>query len=89
MAKLRFLGVMCILAISQQEYLIGSGDGMISLVTHHLTMRGKKPSGAPKMVQEPTKPCLKEVRALNLHILNNFIYFSNGLLGKKSSASGK
>ena len=63
-------GVCCILQIKSRTFLIGSGDGRVTLVMDSSSSsaggnkRGKQGfhnPGVPKMVQEPTQLCLKEV----------------------------
>ena len=53
--------------LKSRELLVGSGSGSLSLVRDKsaemaLQKRRGKTGGAPKVVTEPTKSCLNEVR---------------------------
>ena len=61
-------GVGSLVQLKSRELLVGSGSGMLSLVrdsSAEMTRqrrRGVKTDGAPRVVAEPTKSCLTEVR---------------------------
>ena len=59
------------LEIKADEFLVGSGDGVVALVKDTtLTKTTKKPSSrseaGSRQVKEPTSPCLREVRSKKL-----------------------
>ena len=61
-------GVGSLVQLKSRELLVGSGSGTLSLVrdsSAEMTRqrkRGVKTDGAPRVVAEPTKSCLNEVR---------------------------
>lgn len=64
-----FSGALCILEIKPDEFMVGSGDGNVSLIRDStVTAKGNKQgrhkavnSGVSTTVKEPTEPCLTEV----------------------------
>lgn len=72
------VGVLCMLELKPDEFLVGSGDGTVSLVRDMTYAKAKrKPStgGTFATVKEPTDQVLKEVYS-NTTIGESFIYNS-------------
>jgi hypothetical protein len=56
-------GIHCILHVKENQFVVGSGDGAVSLV-EDLSSRlrpTRRSSVVSKTVQEPTSSCLREV----------------------------